>query len=164
MSVALLSTRTILEFGPVVRDSHFDLANPARRWSRLGVVDTKELFAHAHLISGVMFHFNCENDNFGHFSYSLDTIGRVYGKLLEKLEWVSLGGGLYFTKDGYPLDHFCKKLKEFAGRYGVDIRRQFAEALARGEQAGLLRWAGPRLQLTEGALPVADSVLVDFIA
>jgi carboxynorspermidine decarboxylase len=110
-----------LRVNPRISYSHFDLANPARRWSRLGVVDTKELFVHAPLISGVMFHFNCENDNFGHFSYSLDTIGRVYGTLLEKLEWVSLGGGLYFTKDGYPLDHFCKKLKEFAGRFGVQV-------------------------------------------
>jgi carboxynorspermidine decarboxylase len=110
-----------LRVNPRISYSHFDLANPARRYSRLGVIDTKELFAHAHLINGVMFHFNCENADFGHFSYSLDTIGRVYGNLLEKLEWISLGGGLYFTKDGYPLENFCKKLKEFAGRYGVQI-------------------------------------------
>ncbi|MDD4890237.1 MAG: radical SAM family heme chaperone HemW [Phycisphaerae bacterium] len=53
---------------------------------------------------------------------------------------------------------------EFARRYGLDIRRQFAEVIARHEQAGLLRWQGSRLQLTEAALPVSDSVLVDFIA
>jgi len=53
---------------------------------------------------------------------------------------------------------------EFQTRYGVDIARQFADPIARHAEAGLLRWVGRRLQLTEHALPVADSVLADFIA
>jgi oxygen-independent coproporphyrinogen-3 oxidase len=53
---------------------------------------------------------------------------------------------------------------EFQTRYGVDVARQFAEPIARHTQAGLLRWVGRRLQLTEQSLPVADSVLADFIA
>jgi carboxynorspermidine decarboxylase len=110
-----------LRVNPRISYSHFDLADPARRQSRLGVVDTKELLAHAPLISGAMFHFNCENDDFEHFSQSLDTIGRIYGKLLEKLEWISFGGGLYFTKQGYPVEMFCKKLAEFGRRFGVQI-------------------------------------------
>jgi len=68
-----------------------------------------------------MFHFNCENDDAGNFSKNLDFIGLKYGALLKKLEWVSLGGGLYFTKEGYELDKFCAKLKEFSQKFGVQV-------------------------------------------
>lgn len=110
-----------LRVNPGVSHSHFDLADPARKYSRLGVSDKKALYDAAHLISGVMFHYNCENDDFASFARSLDRIGAKYSDLLKGLEWVSLGGGLYFTKDGYPLDRFCAKLKEFRAKYGVQV-------------------------------------------
>jgi carboxynorspermidine decarboxylase len=113
--------QTGVRVNPQVSYSHFDLADPARKHSRLGVTDRKALLAAASLISGVMFHFNCENDDFSNFAANLDFIGRTYGKLLQKLAWVSLGGGLYFTKDGYPLDKFCKKLKDFSDTYNIQI-------------------------------------------
>jgi carboxynorspermidine decarboxylase len=101
--------------------SHFDLADPARRFSRLGVRDGRALRRAAGLISGVMFHFNCENQDFPDFSRNLDRIGREYGDLLQRLEWVSLGGGLYFTKPGYPVAAFCARLQEFAVRFGLQV-------------------------------------------
>jgi carboxynorspermidine decarboxylase len=70
-------------------------------------------------ISGLMFHYNCENDDFKSFSVMLDKIVAKYGKVLSKVEWVSLGGGLYFTKDEYPLDKFCEKLKSFSKEHNV---------------------------------------------
>jgi carboxynorspermidine decarboxylase len=81
------------------------------------------------LITGVMFHFNCENDDFKNFSANLDYMGRAYGPVLEKLEWVSLGGGLYFTKEGYPVDAFCRKLKEFSARYRVQVYLEPGESV-----------------------------------
>ncbi len=110
-----------LRVNPGFSFSHYDLADPARRHSRLGVVDKKDLASVSHLVSGLMFHFNCENDSVGSFCASLDRITRGYGKLLDKMEWVSLGGGLYFTKEGYPLDTFCKRLRAFAARHGVQV-------------------------------------------
>ncbi|MDD5644668.1 MAG: carboxynorspermidine decarboxylase [bacterium] len=110
-----------IRINPGVSYSHFDLADPARRYSRLGVAGRKELSGVISFINGAMFHFNCENDNFGDFSGNLDYISRVYGDILKKLRWVSLGGGYYFSKEGYPLDKFCGRLKEFAGRFGVQV-------------------------------------------
>jgi len=49
---------------PGVSHSDFDLADPARRHSRLGVVDADSLRAVVPSISGLMFHFNCENEDF----------------------------------------------------------------------------------------------------
>ncbi|MCX5782344.1 MAG: carboxynorspermidine decarboxylase [Elusimicrobia bacterium] len=110
-----------LRVNPRISYSHFDLADPARKYSRLGVIDKKALKKVLPMISGIMFHYNCENDDFKNFSSSLDFIGRNYGDVIKKLEWISLGGGYYFTKDGYPIDKFSKKLKEFSDTYGVQV-------------------------------------------
>jgi carboxynorspermidine decarboxylase len=110
-----------LRINPRISYSQYDLADPARIYSRLGVADKESILKVAHLINGVMFHFNCENENFENFSRSLDFISRTYGGLFKQLEWVSLGGGIYFTKDGYPLKKFCKKLKEFSDRFQIQV-------------------------------------------
>jgi carboxynorspermidine decarboxylase len=117
-----------LRVNPGISYSHFDLADPARRYSRLGVVNEKELRASAEQISGLMFHFNCENDDIGNLGLALDQIGTRYASLLEKMEWVSLGGGIYFTKDGYPLEKFCQLLKQFSQRHGVQVYLEPGEA------------------------------------
>lgn len=108
--------------------SHFDLADPARRYSRLGVRDGRALRRAAGLLSGVMFHFNCENNDLQNFTKNLERLGREYGDLLKRLAWVSLGGGLYFTQPNYPLAEFCARLKEFSGRFGVQVYLEPGEA------------------------------------
>jgi len=118
-----------LRLNPKVSYSQFDLADPARKFSRLGVTDRKSLSKILSKISGVMFHFNCENDNFKNFSSNLDYISHAYNDILKRLEWVSLGGGLYFTKDGYPLERFCKRLKEFSRRFKVQVYLEPGESV-----------------------------------
>ncbi len=117
-----------LRVNPGISYSHFDLADPARKYSRLGVTDMKKLVKVSSLITGMMFHFNCENDDFANLAKSLDYIGKKYGTLLKKMEWISLGGGLHFTKAGYPLKEFCAKLKDFSGKYGVQTYLEPGEA------------------------------------
>jgi len=118
-----------LRINPQISFSHFDLADPARKFSRLGVVDKKSLLEIAPLIQGLMFHFNCENDNFNNFASSIDFIGRVYGDLLKKMKWVSLGGGIHFTKKGYPVKKLIKLLKDFSNKFGVQIYLEPGEAI-----------------------------------
>lgn len=113
---------------PGVSYSHYDLADPARKCSRLGVIDRSALAKAAPGLSGLMFHFNCENDDFEHFATSLDSIGRDYGDLLKNMEWISLGGGLAFTAPGYPVEDFCAKLKSFSEKFGVQIYLEPGEA------------------------------------
>jgi carboxynorspermidine decarboxylase len=121
-----------LRINPGVSHSHFDLANPARRYSRLGVTNQADLIKVASRLSGVMFHFNCENDEFKSFASALDQIRQKYGPLLKKMEWVSLGGGLSFTKTGYPLRQFCRKLKQFSAEFGVQVYLEPGEAAITG--------------------------------
>ncbi len=117
-----------LRVNPGISYSHFDLADPARSCSRLGVCSEQELDTVSDLISGVMFHFNCENDDIENIAAAIDQIGIKYASLLKKMEWVSLGGGIYFTKDGYPLERFCRVLKNFSERYGVQVYLEPGEA------------------------------------
>ncbi len=121
-----------LRVNPGISYSHFDLADPARKYSRLGVSDRNEVMKIASLLSGVMFHFNCENDDIENICTAIDFIRKNYGTLLEKLEWVSLGGGLFFTKDEYPLDKFCEKLKNFSEQFGVQVYLEPGEAAITG--------------------------------
>lgn len=121
-----------LRVNPGISHSHFDLADPARKFSRLGVVDKTILAQQMKRLSGLMFHYNCENDDFTTFSQQLDWLGDRYGEFLHDLEWVSLGGGLYFTKEGYPVEQFSQKLTEFSRRFGVQIYLEPGESAITG--------------------------------
>ena len=121
-----------LRANPGISYSHFDLADPARKHSRLGVLEPQQLESRLEKISGLMFHYNCENDDVGEFSRQLDVISEKYGHLLKKLSWVSLGGGLYFTKEGYPLGTFCDKLADFAARHQVQVYLEPGESAITG--------------------------------
>jgi len=118
-----------LRVNPGVSFSCFDLANPARRYSRLGVFSKKEISNVTPRLDGVMFHFNCENNDFENFSSNIDFISRKYGDLLKELKWVSFGGGIYFTKEGYPVDKFCKKINEFSRKFSVQVYFEPGEAV-----------------------------------
>ncbi len=117
-----------LRANPGISYSHFDLADPARRCSRLGVCSIEDLEAVADKLSGLMFHFNCENDDVDNITAAIEQIGINYASLLKKMAWVSFGGGIYFTKAGYPLEKFCQVLKDFASHYGVQVYLEPGEA------------------------------------
>jgi len=110
-----------LRINPGVSYSHFDLANPARKDSRLGVKQANQIARVKDKLSGLMFHVNCENADFAALSGILDQIGRAHGDLLKEMQWVSLGGGIAFTDEGYPLAQFCDRLKRFADDFGVQV-------------------------------------------
>ncbi|MGV8832006.1 MAG: carboxynorspermidine decarboxylase [Devosia sp.] len=110
-----------LRVNPGVSHSHFDLADPARPFSRLGETELARIEAVMDRISGFMLHCNCENDSVEAFSALLDQIEVRLGNLLTRLDWVSLGGGIAFTKDGYPIAALAARLKAFAAKFGVQV-------------------------------------------
>ena len=117
-----------LRVNPGISYSNFDLADPARRYSRLGVSDRAALAEVAPMLKGLMFHFNCENPDVENIRAALATIGREYGELLHRMDWISLGGGLSFTQTGYPLDTFCDLLREFSQAFAIQIYLEPGEA------------------------------------
>lgn len=117
-----------LRLNPKVSSSTFDLADPARPFSRLGEWDVARIETVMDRISGFMIHNNCENADFALFDRMLGQIEERFGALLSRVEWVSLGGGIHFTGDDYPLDAFCARLKAFAQRFGVQVYLEPGEA------------------------------------
>ena len=121
-----------LRVNPGVSYSQFDLADPARKHSRLGVIDDSELREVAANLSGLMFHFNCENDDFDALATAVNLIAERYGSILDRMQWISLGGGISFTTPGYPIERFCSLLRDVADRFGVQIYLEPGEASITG--------------------------------
>jgi carboxynorspermidine decarboxylase len=121
-----------LRVNPGVSYSHFDLADPARPHSRLGVTDDAELRDVAADLSGLMFHFNCENDDFDALRVAVGTIADRYADVLARMEWISLGGGISFTNAGYPVDDFSALLRDVSDRFGVQVYLEPGEAVITG--------------------------------
>lgn len=61
-----------------------------------------------------MFHMNCENKSADDFIALLDSISERFGHYLDKLDWVSLGGGVFFTWPGYEVEKLAQALKQFS--------------------------------------------------
>ena len=81
------------------------------------------------LVSGLMFHFNCENDDVEDVIDAIDGSPSAIDRLLDRMDWVSLGGGISFTTPGYPLDRFADALRAFAERHGVQVYLEPGEAV-----------------------------------
>ncbi|OCX59868.1 carboxynorspermidine decarboxylase [Thioclava sp. SK-1] len=117
-----------LRLNPRFSTSGFDLADPARPFSRLGEWDLARLEQALPMISGVMIHYNCENSDFDLFDTQLTRIETDFGAILQQLEWVSLGGGIHFTGEGYPLEKLAARLKAFSQKLGVQVYLEPGEA------------------------------------
>ncbi|MFK0682705.1 carboxynorspermidine decarboxylase [Ochrobactrum sp. BD67] len=117
-----------LRLNPGVSSSSFDLADPARPFSRLGEWDVAKVEKVMDRVTGFMIHNNCENSDFGLFDRMLTDIEEKFGSLLHRVEWVSLGGGIHFTGDDYPVDDFCARLKAFSEKFGVQVYLEPGEA------------------------------------
>ncbi|MFT2097866.1 carboxynorspermidine decarboxylase [Marinomonas sp. 2405UD66-6] len=117
-----------LRVNPQVSTSEFLIADPARPFSRLGEWDPEKIETVINDISGFMFHNNCENDNFDRFDEMLTLIEERFGHLIQKVKWVSLGGGIHFTGEGYPIDQFCQRLKAFSEKYDIQVYLEPGEA------------------------------------
>ena len=117
-----------LRLNPGVSSSTFDLADPARPFSRLGEWDLNVVEPVMDMVSGFMIHNNCENSDFDLFDKMLGNIEQKFAPLLKKAEWVSLGGGIHFTGPDYPLEKFAERLKRLAGEYGVQVYLEPGEA------------------------------------
>lgn len=117
-----------LRLNPGISSSSFDLADPARPFSRLGEWDVAKVEKVMDRVTGFMIHNNCENSDFGLFDKMLTDIEEKFGSLLHRVEWVSLGGGIHFTGDDYPVDEFCARLKTFSEKFGVQVYLEPGEA------------------------------------
>jgi carboxynorspermidine decarboxylase len=117
-----------LRVNPQVSTSEFLIADPARPFSRLGEWDPSKIETVISDVSGFMFHNNCENDDFERFDEMLTLIEERFGHLIQQVSWISLGGGIHFTGEDYPIDQFCQRLKAFSEKYDIQVYLEPGEA------------------------------------
>jgi len=151
----LAGARVGLRVNPGVSHSHFDLADPARPQSRLGVTDPADLASVLDRIDGVMFHVNCENDDLAALSRIIATIADRYADVLAQLSWVSLGGGIAFTAPDYPVEGLAALLRGFAERFEVQVYLEPGDAVVK--QAGELVTTVVDVVENGGSVAVVDS-------
>lgn len=118
-----------LRVNPGVSAAAYDLADPARRYSRLGESDVDRIAGVIDRLDGFMIHNNCENRDFDRFDSLLTAVEERLGPLLDRVRWVSLGGGIHFTAPGYPLQKLAQRLRTFADRHQVQVYLEPGEAV-----------------------------------
>jgi len=103
--------------------------DPCRRFSRLGVT-AGELGQDApEGITGLHFHSLCELGSDA-LERTLETVETGFGRILEQVEWLNLGGGQLITAEGYETDKLCELVKGLSARYGVRVYLEPGEAVA----------------------------------
>ncbi len=91
--------------------------------SRLGVVRDQLSLRGLERASGVLFHVNSENGVLDRFRDVLERIEHDFGDVLSRrnIRWISLGGGIDFTRPDYPAGDFADDLRAFAERYHATV-------------------------------------------
>ena len=106
-----------------------DLANPARPYSRLGVKQDLLDLSVLDKVDGFMFHMNCENKDVDAFIAILEHISAAFSDFLDKLQWLSLGGGIFFTYPDYPIEKLGLALKAFSEKHNIQLYLEPGEAI-----------------------------------
>lgn len=117
-----------IRLNPEIGHSVHQLSNPVCRYSRLGVRASELPLDIAEHIDGAMTHVNCDNDDFESFCRQLEEIEERFSSLLPRLAWFSLGGGIAFTNEDYPLEAFCQRLAAFSAKYDLQLYLEPGEA------------------------------------
>lgn len=106
-----------------------NLADPSRPFSRLGVKKNLLDLSVLDKVDGFMFHMNCENKDVNTFIELLDHISDTFAMYLDKLSWLSLGGGIFFTYPDYPIKKLANALKTFSIKHNIQLYLEPGEAI-----------------------------------
>ena len=107
-----------LRINPHYSPVETNLYNPCVAGSRLGVTAEK-LAAAGGLptgIDGLHFHVLCESRPV-HLRLALEAVERHFGKWLDEVKWLNLGGGHLMTHAEYDCDELIALLREFRARH-----------------------------------------------
>jgi len=93
-----------------------DLYNPALPGSRFGVSAEDLVDGLPDGIEGLHFHALCESTSYDLVKV-LASFEAQFGRYLERIKWVNMGGGHIMTRKDYDTDHLVEVLRDFRSRY-----------------------------------------------
>lgn len=109
-----------LRVNPECSDISYDLYNPCKSGSRLGITAQQLGNILPEGVEGLHFHTLFEADSFA-LEKLLSVFENKFSRFFPHLKWINMGGGHLITKKGYDIPHLIRLLKDFKNRYGLEI-------------------------------------------
>lgn len=105
-----------LRINPEYSEIETELYNPCAPGSRFGILaqDLPEELPAG--IEGFHFHCHCESGSHA-LAHTLEHVERKFGRWLDRISWLNLGGGHLVTRRDYDTDHLVRLLQGFRRRH-----------------------------------------------
>lgn len=103
--------------------------DPCAPGSRLGVTEKNFRADLAGWLDGLHFHTLCEQ-NSDDLERTLDAFEEKFGKYLNGMKWLNMGGGHHITRADYDIDRLIGCIRRVKERYGVEVYLEPGEAIA----------------------------------
>lgn len=118
-----------IRINPEYSEIETDIYNPCYTGSRMGV--TLEHFRTDDLdgISGLHFHTMCEQ-NSDTLWRTVQVVDKNFGKYLDDMKWLNLGGGHHITRDDYDIDTLIKSIEYMRDKHNLQIYLEPGETVA----------------------------------
>jgi len=139
-----------LRINPEHSEVRTPLYDPCAPGSRLGIRAAEFAGRSLDGITGIHFHTLCELGADA-LERTLDVVERRFGHILERMEWINMGGGHHITRADYDVDLLCRLIDRVRERYHVEVYLEPGEAVVLN--AGYL--AATVLDIVQADMPVA---------
>ena len=105
-----------IRINPEYSEIETELYNPCAPGSRFGILahDLSDELPKG--VTGFHCHCHCESDSHA-LEHTLSHIEEKFGKWLDRIEWLNLGGGHLVTRKDYDVEHLIQLLQTFKARH-----------------------------------------------
>lgn len=124
-----------LRVNPEHSEGHTAIYDPCAPNSRLGIPAAEFEGRSLAGVEGLHFHTLCEQ-LFEPLERTVRVFEEKFGRYLQGMKWLNLGGGHHITREGYDTDGLVKLVNYLRAKYDVEVYLEPGEAIAIG--TGLL--------------------------
>lgn len=118
-----------LRINPEYSEVSTDLYNPCSPGSRLGIIADQIPDQLPEGIEGLHFHALCESSS-DELEKILENVETKFGKQLNQIKWLNMGGGHLMTRKDYDVEHLIHTLKAFKEKWNLHIILEPGSAFA----------------------------------
>lgn len=120
-----------LRVNPEHSEGHTPIYDPCAPTSRLGIPAAEFEGRSLAGVEGLHFHTLCEQ-LFEPLDRTAKAFEEKFGRYLQGMKWLNLGGGHHITREGYDIDGLVELISYFKNKYNVEVYLEPGEAIAIG--------------------------------
>lgn len=120
-----------LRVNPEHSEGHTAIYDPCAPNSRLGIPAAEFEGRSLSGVEGLHFHTLCEQ-LFEPLERTVRVFEEKFGRYLQGMKWLNLGGGHHITREGYDIDGLVKLVNYLREKYDVEVYLEPGEAIAIG--------------------------------